>query len=82
MASPVNYNYEPNDNVYVINSCVGNPYVTSGVIVRVRIQVLVTETMIRYDVRLSGNNGTREFAEEDLFVDKPTAMAEYENRVS
>ena len=82
MASPVAYSYEPNTNVYVINTCTeGKPYVTQGTIIRVRIEVLVTRTTIRYDIRLMGDVGTYEFSEADVFPDKATALTEYNMRV-
>lgn len=83
MASPVAYAFEPSPttDVYVIHDCDRKPYVTYGNVIRVRIEVLVTETKIMYDIRLTGGAGTVEFEEADVFVDKATAVAEYDNRI-
>jgi len=82
MASPVSYGFEPNAEVYVIHKCDSKPYVTHGVVLRVRIDVLVTATTIKYDIRLAGNAGTVEFAESNVFVDKAAALVEYDTRVA
>lgn len=81
MASPVAYSFEPTTDVYVIHECDRKLYVTHGEVLRVRIEVLVTETKIAYDIRLTGNAGTVAFGEADVFVDKATAIAEYDLRV-
>lgn len=81
MASPVAYDHEPNADVYVIHECDHKPYVTHGTVLRVRINVLVTGTEILYDIRLAGNAGTVAFEGTDVFLDKTSAAAEYENRV-
>ncbi len=81
----VTHLYDPNQDVYVINGCGDrgdNSYVIAGTVIRVRIDVLVSETTIKYDVRLVGGSGTLEFMEADVFPDKSTAIAEYESRVA
>lgn len=82
MAGTINYLYDPNQQVYVIDDCEEGPaYVSGGTVLRVKAEVLVTGTEIKYDVRLDGNKGTKEFKEADVFPDKATAIAEYQNRV-
>lgn len=84
MAGTINYLYDPNQNIYVISECDEKrnpPYVTGGIVMRIRSEVLVSETTIVYDIRLDGYGGTQEFAEADVFLDKATAVAEYSNRV-
>ena len=81
----VTHLYDPNQDVYVINGCgdrYNNEFVRAGTVIRVRIEVLATETTIKYDVRLTGQSGTQEFMEADVFPDKSTAIAEYETRVA
>lgn len=81
MAGTINYLYDPNQEVYVIDVCEQNTYVMGGTIQRVKAQVLVTETELRYDVRLTGSRGTKEFIETDVFPTKTAAVTEYENRL-
>jgi len=84
MAGTINHLYDPNQVVYLIHTCDESPqiYVTSGTVIRIRAQVLVTETKLYYDVRLVGNAGTDEFLEADVFTDKPAALTEYDLRIS
>jgi hypothetical protein len=78
----VTYAYVPNQSVYVINECSDKtPFVTSGLVIRVRVEITVTETVIKYDIRLFGDGGTTEFVEADVFFDKALAVAEYETRI-
>jgi len=81
MAGTINYLYDPNQAVYVIDACDGKLYVTGGTVLRVKSQVVITGTEILYDVSLSGSKGTQEFEEADVFPDKTTAVAEYESRL-
>lgn len=83
MGSPtlVDYEFEPDQDVYVIDTCDDQPYIQSGTVLRVRIYILAAETKILYDVRLDGRTGTEEYSEEDVFIDKATALTEYETRV-
>jgi hypothetical protein len=81
MAGTINYQYDPNQEVYVINTCSEKPYITTGTVIRVRAEVLVTETKVAYDIRLANNAGTSAFLEDDVFPDKATALIEYETRV-
>jgi len=83
MAGTINHAYDPNQVVYVIHACDAAPqiYVTSGTVIRIRAEVLLTETKLYYDVRLAGNAGTDEFLEEDVFTDKSSAITEYDARV-
>lgn len=83
MPSPitVEYDFEPSQIVYIISPCNGQLYIERGEVVRVRIDVLVSGTTIRYDIRLDGTTGTRSFTSDDVFVDKATALAEYGTRV-
>ena len=82
----VEYKFTPNEIVYVIDECNDNLYVTSGVVVRVRMEVLVSETVIRYDIRLEGQRGTKEFVEKDVFTATGSpamyeVMSEYQSRL-
>ena len=84
MAGTINYLYDPNQAVYVIDDCEEGPaYVSGGTVLRVRAEVVSPPTTnnVVYDVRLDGNKGTKEFKEADVFPDKATAIAEYQNRV-
>ena len=82
MSGVINYDFDPYQEVYVITECNQQPYVIAGTVLRVRASVLISGTTVVYDVRLSGNVGTSEFDAADVFVDKATAVAEYETRVS
>ena len=81
MAGTINYLYDPNQQVYVIDECEGVLYVSGGTVQRVKAQVLITDTEVLYDVILTGSRGTKEFKEADVFPDKTTALAEYEARI-
>ncbi len=76
------HQYDPNQDVYVIEDCENNLYVTNGTVIRVRIEALVSGNEIIYDIRLAGKSGTTEFMESDVFVDKPTALTEYDTRLA
>lgn len=83
MAGVINYLYDPNQQVYVINVCTNNNmYVIGGTVLRIRSEVLLTTTTLKYDVRLQGNNGTIEFEESDVFATLNDAMTEYQLRLS
>ena len=77
----VNHAYDPNQSIYVIDSCDGNPFISGGVVIRVRINVLVSETTIKYDIRLDGTSGTKEYNESDVFVDKASALTAYDAKI-
>lgn len=74
--------YNPNQSVYVIDNCGGNPFITSGVVVRVRAEALVTGNTVRYDIRLDGGTGTREFVEASVFANKADALVAYDALIS
>jgi hypothetical protein len=86
MAGSINYLYDPNQSVYVIERC--NPddaqptAVRPGTVIQVRGEVLVTATNLFYDVQVDGQSGTTEFIEADVFADLASAVAEYELRLS
>ena len=87
MAGTINYLYDPNQSVYVIEPCdADNPNgptaVRPGKIIQVRGEALVTETWLFYDVQVDGQSGTTEFLEADVFADLATAVAEYELRLA
>lgn len=85
MAGTINYLYDPNQDVFVIDNCddpSSNLSVVGGRVVRVRAEVLVTATELEYDIRLDGNAGTKEFVEADVFADLATAITEYQNRLT
>ena len=83
MAGTINYNFDPNQEVYVIDTCEDPAIlaVRKGVVLRVKANVLVTETTLIYDVKIDGGKGTFEFEETDVFADKPTAIADYQTRI-
>jgi len=77
------HTYDPNDDVYVIitvGTC--DPAVKAGTIIQVRANALITETTVAYDVRLSGDNGTTEIEEDDIFATLSDAVTEYETRLT
>lgn len=85
MAGTINYLYDPNQSVYVINSACDENTVTAvqpGKVIRVRAEVLVTLTELFYDVQIDGQSGTTELVEADVFTDLATAVAEYETRLT
>lgn len=82
----INYLFEPSEMVYVIDEHDDHAYVKLGKVIRIRAEVLVTETVVKYDIRLDGQAGTKEFDESDVFssVGSPPlaeVMAEYEKRI-
>lgn len=82
MAGTIDYLYDPNQDIYVIADCDGDPLVRAGRVIRVRAEVLVTETVLTYDIRLADETGTTEFEEEDVFATLADAVEEYEDRLS
>lgn len=85
MAGTINYLYDPNQAVFVINTpCEDNaiPAVQPGKVIRVRAEVLVTLTTLFYDVQVDQTSGTFEFVEADVFPDLASAVAEYEIRLT
>lgn len=83
MASPIVYTYEPGTTVWVIMSDnVCSSSVKKGVVIQVRINALVTETRLRYDIRLEQEYGTTEFIETDIFATLEDAVNEYEIRLT
>ena len=85
MAGTINYLYDPNQAVFVITSPCDDNNVTAvqpGKVIRVRAEVLVTQTVLFYDVQVNEASGTSEFVEADVFADLTTAVAEYETRLT
>lgn len=80
MAGTINYLYDLNQSVYVIDTCGDNIAVTSGSVSRIRLEVLDTTNSILYDVTMPDYT-TKVFVEADVFADKPTALTEYGTRV-
>jgi len=76
------HTYDPRQNVYVITTCDKKEYVNKGTVIRVRTSSLISGVEIVYDIRILGDSGTGEYAETDVFVDKTTAIAEYDTRVA
>lgn len=76
MAS-VNYTFTPNQNVRVIT----DRGIQKGEVIQVDINVLVTETTVRYQIRIENNIDTKSFKETDVFTDLTSALAEYESRI-
>ena len=82
-AGSINYLYAPNQTVWVITACSGSiSAVRSGVVIQVRGTALITETTVRYDIRLDGDKGTTEFVEANVFATLAEAVAEYESRLT
>ena len=78
----INHTFDPDQAVYVIDSCDDNNlYVVDGTVIRVLTSSVNTGVTITYDVRLGSGSGTISFVEADVFVDKPTAIIEYANRI-
>ena len=85
MAGTINYLYDPNQNVYVINSACDENAVTAvqpGIVIRIRAEVLVTTSTLLYDVQIDGQSGTTELVEADVFPDLASAVAEYQLRLT
>lgn len=82
MAGTINYAYDPNQEVYIIATCEDKPIVLSGIVIRIRSEVLVSASKLQYDVRAGTSAGTIVVEVEDIFGDLPSAIAEYQNRLS
>ena len=89
MAGTINYLYDAGQTVHLIAECVDPnnksitvPVVRPGKVIRVRVDLLVTETKLVYDVQVDKQSGTTEFIEADVFTDLPTAIAEYQLRLA
>jgi len=84
MASPIVYEHEPSTPVWVIktNGSGCPSAVVAGIVIQVRITAQITETIIEYDIRLDGDNGTTEIIEDDIFVSLEAAVNEYEIRLT
>lgn len=85
MAGSISYLYDPNQDVYVIDTCDDSSSVISviaGTVIRVNGTVLVSETTLTYDIRLDGNIGTKTFEEADVFTDLASAVTEYQSRLA
>lgn len=74
----VTYDFTPNQDVHVITDC----GIQKGLVIQVRINALVTETTVDYDIRLDGEMGTTAFKEKDVFATLSAAVTEYESRLS
>lgn len=78
----VTYTYDPGTTVYVLISgaCPSTYSAKAAIINRVEIKVSQSTpapvTTIDYVVTLTDDNSIRTIAEVDVFVDKPTAVAE------
>lgn len=80
--------FDPSEVVYVIDVCDDHLFVKKGTVIRIRAEVLLTGQKVRYDIRLDGEHGTKDFDEADVFssTGSPSGltevMAEYEARLS
>ena len=87
-AGVIYYEYLPNQVVWVIHTSecadpnASSVSVEEGTVLRVRAEALVTETTVEYDIRRTGQTGTDEYAEEDVFATKADALVEYGSRIS
>lgn len=89
MAGTINYQFDPDQDVYVIEQiqCSNNKeglVVHPATVVRVFTEVLINSSgsdNLRYDVRIEGRSGTIELEESDVFATKADAITEYETRI-
>ena len=81
MAGTINYDYDINQDVYVIDICENNMYVIGGNVRLISAQVNNTETIVKYNIRLAGSRGTKDFVATDVFADKSSAITEYDSRI-
>lgn len=87
MAGTINYLYDPNQIVWVIDStaCSTGPTVLQGTVVKVRGEVLPGSPVVptvKYDIRIGTNAGTKEFVEADVFESLGDAVMEYGFRLA
>lgn len=90
MAGTINYQFDPDQDVYVIEQiqCSNNNkeglVVQPATVVRVFSEVLINSSgsdNLRYDVRIEGRSGTIELEESDVFETKSAAITEYQTRI-
>jgi hypothetical protein len=86
MAGTINYLYDPQQTIWVIESSVCNGAnvlsVRKGVIIQVIGSVLSTGQSLLYSIKIEGTAGTFSFVETDVFTDLATATTEYEVRLT
>ena len=87
MPGTIDYLYDPNQSVFVIEPCDvddarSGTAVRPGKVIQVRGEVLVTQSLLFYDVQVDGQSGTTEFIEADVFATLADAVAEYELRLA
>lgn len=96
MAGVIEFQFNPGESVWVINSnnCAtpSNSSVQEGVVIRIRSEILITTPPlvgspltyddVLYDVRLGSSSGTTEFKESDVFGTLSEAITEYQARIS
>jgi len=82
MSGSISYNFDPDQIVWTISTCVGNLIVRQGKVIRMRAEVLGSPAIVMYDIQLNGEFGTTEFVETDVFVNLSTAMTDYESRLA
>lgn len=80
MAGVINYLYDLDQDVYVINNCGSSSITQPGTITRIRVEKTPSVETIFYDVRLT-TNVLYVFTEEDVFPDKASALVELGNRI-
>ncbi len=82
----VTYAYEPEQAVWVITGGKCPASVREGIVTYIRINITSmgspTSTEILYNVKLTGDNGTTEFLEADVFATLTDASTEYELRLT
>lgn len=90
MAGTISYDFDPGQDVYVIEQieCSSDNKeglaVHPGKVIRVHSEVLVNSTgadNLRYDVRIQGRSGTLELEQSDVFATKAAAITDYQTRI-
>lgn len=79
----ITYNFIPAQEVWVITQPEGCDIVGvhKGEVIQVRAKEATNISVLEYDVRLVGQRNTVVFTEDDMFIDKATALVEYDTRL-
>jgi len=80
----ITYQYIPDQSVYAItSSALDCPIaIRSGIVLRVRLEILAAANKIKYDIQITGEAGTTEFLEADVFATLSDAQTEYASRLT
>lgn len=82
MSGTISYQFNPQQTVWVITTCLANLILRQGTVIRVQGTKLGSPTVVTYDIQLSGDPGVVVFDEIDVFADITPAITEYENRLT